>query len=645
MRAPEKHNDGHSVEEQKALRTILEGTAAHTGKRFFRELVKHLARALHTRSAWITEYVEEEQKLKALAFWIDEQFVEGYEYEVKGTPCEYVIGKKDMLHIPRNVIRLFPEDHDLASQRAMSYLGTPLLDLDGSVLGNLAVMDSNEMPEKFQNVAIFKIFADRGASELRRLRIEQQLRDREGQLSRLFDSAMDAIIEVDPELVVTQANRAAFDLFEDGDDQKMLGQSFERYLLRDSALKLRNLLQGLHKRPLGKRYLWIPGGLKALGKKGRPFQFEATLSCYEHNRSPYCLLILRNVTERIEAEKRIDVLSAESEYLRQEIEQLHNPDEIIAQSPCMLRVLDEIEKVAATNATVLISGETGTGKELVARAIHAKSKRKDKPLIKVNCASIPETLIESEFFGHEKGAFTGATEQRKGRFALAHGGTIFLDEIGEIPSGLQPKLLRVLQEGEFESVGSSVTQKVDVRVIAATNRNLKEMVREGAFRADLYYRLNVFPLTIPPLRLRGKDILLLAETFIDRYSLESGRLLKSLTEADINRLESYSWPGNVRELKNIIERAVITAQGDRLNLSRVLSGTAEGEEVVASDESAEAILTAEEFSQQERLNMIRALECTDWKVAGPGGAAELIGVPPSTFSSRMKALGITRPGR
>jgi len=287
MVAPKEKNDSHSVEEQKALRTILEGTAAHTGKTFFRELVKHLARALHTKSAWITEYIQEDQKLKALAFWIDEQFVEGFEYDVKGTPCEYVIGKKDMLHIPRNVIQLFPEDHDLANQKAMSYLGAPLLDLDGSVLGNLAVMDTHEMPQKFQNVAIFKIFADRGASELRRLGIEQKLRDREGQLSRLFDSAMDAIIEVDPVLEITQANRAALDLFEDGDDQKMLGQSFERYLVLDSALKLKNLLQGLHKRPLGKRYLWIPGGLKASGKNGKPFQFEATLSCYEHNRSPY----------------------------------------------------------------------------------------------------------------------------------------------------------------------------------------------------------------------------------------------------------------------------------------------------------------------------------------------------------------------
>lgn len=339
------------------------------------------------------------------------------------------------------------------------------------------------------------------------------------------------------------------------------------------------------------------------------------------------------------------MLAAESAYLRQEIEQLHNPDEIIGQSPCILRVLDEIDKVAGTNATVLISGETGTGKELVARAIHAKSLRKDKPLIKVNCASIPESLIESEFFGYEKGAFTGAMEQRKGRFALAHGGTIFLDEIGEIPSGLQPKLLRVLQEGEFEAVGSSNTQKVDVRVIAATNRNLTEMVREGSFRADLYYRLNVFPLTIPPLRLRGKDIMLLAETFIERFSLEAGRLSKSLTEADINRLESYSWPGNVRELKNIIERAVITAQGDRLNLSQVLSGTADAEEVLTSDESTEVVLTAEELRQVERQNMLHALEAAKWKVAGKGGAAALIGVPSSTFSSRMKALDIKRSFR
>ncbi|MDR8389639.1 sigma 54-interacting transcriptional regulator [Aliifodinibius sp. S!AR15-10] len=640
---PKEQHDDQPFEEQEALRTILQGTAAHTGKEFFRELVKRLAKALHTESAWVTEFIEKEQKLRALAFWMGDRFIEGYEYDVPGTPCEVVLEKKNMLHVPKNVVNLFPQDPDLKKYSAMSYLGAPLLNLDGSVLGNLAVMDTHEMPEKYRNVALFKIFADRGASELRRIRAEQRLREREGQLSRLFDSAMDAIIEIKPDLTVTQVNRAALDLFEDRDPDKMLGQSFEDYLAPESAVKLKNLLQGLRNRPLGQRYLWIPGGLKAVCERGNSFQFEATLSCYEHDRNPYCILILRNITDRVEAEKRIDVLSAESEYLREELELIHNSDEIIGQSPCMVKVFDEINQVAGTSATVLISGETGTGKELVARAIHGKSRRSDKPLIKVNCATIPETLIESEFFGHEEGAFTGATEQRKGRFALADGGTIFLDEIGELPMGMQPKLLRVLQEGEFEAVGSSQTQKINARVIAATNRDLKKMIREGDFRADLYYRLNVFPMVIPPLRERGEDILLLAQAFIGRYSQQFGRKMKPLTSGDKNLLRSYDWPGNVRELQNIIERAVITSQDGTLNLANILSGGLYAEETNASQTFPDRILTAEELLQEERQNMIRALKATCWKVAGKEGAAQLIGVPPSTFSSRMKALNIKRP--
>ncbi|HKK45545.1 MAG TPA: sigma 54-interacting transcriptional regulator, partial [Balneolaceae bacterium] len=230
-----------------------------------------------------------------------------------------------------------------------------------------------------------------------------------------------------------------------------------------------------------------------------------------------------------------------------------------------------------------------------------------------------------------------------GRFSLANGGTIFLDEIGELPRSLQPKLLRILQEGEFEAVGSSQTQKVDVRVITATNRDLKKMIREGTFRADLYYRLNVFPIHIPPLRVRGKDILLLAKTFIDRFSLQTGRSMNLLSEADINRLKSYDWPGNVRELKNVIERAIITSRDGNLNLSRVFPGFMADNETPVSQTAGDRIFTADELLYQERENMIRALQAADWQVAGKNGAASLLGIPPSTFSSRMKALDIKRP--
>jgi transcriptional regulator with GAF, ATPase, and Fis domain len=289
-------------------------------------------------------------------------------------------------------------------------------------------------------------------------------------------------------------------------------------------------------------------------------------------------------------------------------------------------------------------GETGTGKELIARAIHVGSQRRDKPLIKVNCAAIPATLIESEFFGHEQGAFTGATRKREGRFALAHRGTIFLDEIGDLPVDLQAKLLRVLQEGEFEPLGSSQTRKVDVRIVAATNRDLQQAVREGKFREDLYYRLNVFPIEVPPLRERGEDISLLASFFVNWYAQRMGRLLGPLSEESIRRLQGYSWPGNVRELQNVIERAVITSRNGQLNLDRALP---ESPKDAPTDrpppaKTSETVRTAKEMEDLERENLIAALTRAGWQVAGDSGAAKLLDMKPTTLSSRIKALGIKR---
>jgi len=293
---------------------------------------------------------------------------------------------------------------------------------------------------------------------------------------------------------------------------------------------------------------------------------------------------------------------------------------------------------------VLILGETGTGKELIARAIHRASQRSQKQLIKVNCAAIPATLIESEFFGHEQGAFTGATKRRDGRFTLAHGGTIFLDEVGELPLDLQSKLLRVLQEGEFEPVGSSQTRKVDVRVIAATNRDVDKSVREGKFREDLYYRLNVFPILLPALRQRRADIGILATSFAQKYAQRMGRALEPLSEDCLRRLEAYSWPGNVRELQNIIERAVITSRDGRLNLDRALpeSVNAIAAALSTGENVNHRIRTAKELEELERQNIIAALESSDWKISGVNGAAQLLGMRPTTLSSRMKALGIER---
>jgi transcriptional regulator with GAF, ATPase, and Fis domain len=300
--------------------------------------------------------------------------------------------------------------------------------------------------------------------------------------------------------------------------------------------------------------------------------------------------------------------------------------------------------VAPTDATVLVLGETGTGKELIARAIHAASRRRDKPLVKVNCAAIPAALMESEFFGHEQGAFTGATKKREGRFALAHGGTIFLDEIGELPLDLQSKLLRVLQEGEFEPVGSSQTRKIDVRVIAATNRDLAQAVHDGKFREDLFYRLNVFPIRLPALRERPDDISPLASAFAQKYAQRMGRTLEPLSEDCLCRLQAYHWPGNVRELQNVIERAVITSRDGWLNLDRALpeSVNTMAAALAGGADAKNRVLTARQLEELERGNLIAALETCEWKVAGESGAAQLLGMKPTTLSSRMKALAIER---
>ena len=297
-----------------------------------------------------------------------------------------------------------------------------------------------------------------------------------------------------------------------------------------------------------------------------------------------------------------------------------------------------VDAVASTKATVLIHGESGVGKELIARAIHAKSTRSAGPLVKVNCASIPKELFESEFFGHVRGAFTGAQRDRVGRFELADRGTIFLDEVGELPLEMQSKLLRVLQESEFERVGDDRTRRVDVRVIAATNKNLEADVARGAFRPDLYYRLSVFPIEVPPLRARREDIIALAEFFLRRYCRELGRIPPTLTEAQRELLTGYEWPGNVRELENVIERAVILAQGGALRLDLALSiGSS-----VPAQATSERVLTDTELRTLERDNLVAALERVAWRVSDSGGAAELLGVRPSTLRDRMKALGIRR---
>lgn len=349
-----------------------------------------------------------------------------------------------------------------------------------------------------------------------------------------------------------------------------------------------------------------------------------------------------------EIQKLHERLQAENTYLKEELAGAHPYGEIIGESPSLKAVIARIGLVAPTGANVLILGESGTGKELIAREIHSQSVRRDRSLIRVNCATIPRELYESEFFGHVKGAFTGAVSDRMGRFEAADGGTLFLDEVGEIPPSLQGKLLRVLQEGEFERVGEGRTRKVDVRIIAATNKNLMEEIKNGRFREDLYYRLNVFPIEITPLRDRKQDIPLLTTHFIEVFSRRLNRPAPRLTEANLMDLKAHDWPGNVRELQNIIERALILSPHGRLHfdLPRINGGANGAAQDVLEDPAnpAALILTESEIKSLHKRNMLAALMQSDWKIYGRDGAAHLLGVKPTTLIERMRRLRIKRPG-
>jgi len=333
---------------------------------------------------------------------------------------------------------------------------------------------------------------------------------------------------------------------------------------------------------------------------------------------------------------RANKLSEEKLYLQDEIRTEHNFEEIIGESPALKRILEQLQTAAPTDSTILILGETGTGKELIARAIHNLSRRRERTLVKVNCAAIPTGLLESELFGHEKGAFTGAIAQRIGRFELAHRGTIFLDEVGDIPLELQPKLLRVLQEQEFERLGSARTIRVDTRLVAATNADLAQKVADNQFRIDLYYRLNVFPLVIPPLRERREDIPLLVRYFVQKYAQRMKKPIDTIPVKAMIALTEYHWPGNVRELENFIERAVILSRGAELQLP--LAELKQRSKVVPVA-PLDGVLTLE---HAEREHIVRALGETNWVIGGPTGAAARLGMKRTTLQSRMRKLGIAR---
>lgn len=342
------------------------------------------------------------------------------------------------------------------------------------------------------------------------------------------------------------------------------------------------------------------------------------------------------IKETLAEVKRLKaILEQENNYLKEEIKLNHNFDHIIYSSDKIAQLLDQVEQVAPVDATVLIMGETGTGKELIARSVHNLSPRKNNPLVKVNCAALPKDLIESELFGHEKGAFTGASQQKIGRFELAQNGTIFLDEIGELPLDLQPKLLRVLQEGELQRLGGNKTIHLNVRVIAATNRDLRQEAQKGKFREDLFYRLHVFPITIPPLRDRKEDIGPLVNFFIQKYGRKFNKKIDHIPNSAITILENYDWPGNIRELENMVERALILSRNGKLPFAQLLGLPDVEENLIPKNRTA--------LREVERKHIIKILTACRWKINGSDGAAEQLELAPSTLRDKMKKLNINRP--
>ena len=628
---------------EELIQYLLEGTASETGHEFFHALVRSAALAMDVAGVWVTEYLPERKVLRSLAFWMNGRYVEDYEYPISGTPCEQVIESACLVHYPDRIIELFPDDPDLVSLSAVSYAGVPLLGADGAVLGHFSALDTKPFQFTPDVESVFRIFAARAAAELNRIRAESSIHNSERRFSQLFESAMDAIFELDGQFRILRANASAAELF-GSKNETLLNRSLSTLLSPPSAQKFSTVAQQLEVQ--GEYSAWLPGGLDAVRSDGSHFPAEGSVSRYQLSGENRYSLILRNVQQQLAAEERLRALEEETAYLQSEIEEWQPSGEIIGESAVVREVASIVRQVAATPATVLITGETGTGKELVARAIHKASHRASKPFIRVNCSAIPATLWESEFFGHEKGAFTGAAGRRLGRFDLAQGGVIFLDEVGELPLELQPKLLRVLQEHEYEPVGSSQTRKADVRVIAATNRDLSEEVAAGRFREDLFYRLNVFPIVVPPLRDRGSDVELLSNLFIDRFSARLGKPRPELTSDCLRRLRAYHWPGNVRELENVIERAVIIARDGRLSLRNALPlDSLHSIRESRHSYAGRKLRTKRELREMERETLVEALQRTGWKVAGPNGAARALGVPPSTLASRMRALQIERPVR
>jgi formate hydrogenlyase transcriptional activator len=687
-----------------AFRAVAEATADKAGIEFLRHLVKNLAESLGVAYAFVAEFADAADRVRTIALWDGRDWRPNIEYALAGTPCEQVVAGQLCLYRDE-VQRLFPEDSDLVTLGARSYLGVPLRGAQGQTMGHLAVIDTRPMSEDPRGVTIFEVFANRARVELERLHAEavlaracEELQVRLVETRQHLDLAygeLQALLEINQsstrhlrreELFGTLAacvkpllpterfgievptgpetlrvHVLAMDcptsspMIEEfpsaGTACRWAQENRQRYVAscRDELRKLFPTTFAVMERERMESLCALP-----LLREERSFGALFFMSTAHDAYRTIPVALLERVASAVavavdncfayeEVRELRDRLAAENSYLQEEITQEHDFREIVGRSPAITRVLSLVDTVARTPSTVLILGETGTGKELIARAIHDRSPRRHRPLVKVNCSAIASGLVESELFGHVKGAFTGALEARTGRFEIADGGTIFLDEIGELPLDTQVKLLRVLQEREFEPVGSSRPRRVDVRVIAATNRNLEQEVARGRFRGDLFFRLNVVPIVVPPLRERHGDLPLLVHFFVDRFARQFGKPPMRVSQSTMARLLAYAWPGNVRELQNVIERAVVLAQQPILECGTELLPASEPARPVAASRSEVApeggARTLDEVGRQ---HIVATLRQTNWVIDGPRGAAAALGVHASTLRSRMKKLGIRR---
>ncbi|MDF1665446.1 MAG: sigma 54-interacting transcriptional regulator [Planctomycetota bacterium] len=618
---------GLNSDELDAIYRIVSQTSKETGEQFFCSLVKEMSRVLGVSHSFVSVFTDSPTRLKMLAYWNGTDVQTNFEYDLESTPSESLL-EKNYIHYPRGVREHYPKDKFLEQVGAESFRGVPLIGQTGVHFGYMGVIDVKECSNEPRFVTLLQTFALRAVAEIDRLTVDQARQRIERRLASILESAMDAIVVVDQIGRIQIFNQAAERIFRIAAG-KVLGTSVYQFFTEKLAQEMRDCEPKAAKELERIGCFWLPEGLSALRADGEVFPVEATLSRVQDVEQTLLTIILRDISERLGAMEHIEQLCREKESLEAEIKEASGTY-LIGQSEAMKEIKRLIELVSRTDSSVLILGETGTGKELVARSIHLRSDRYKNELVCVNCASLPESLIEAELFGHEKGAFTGAVKMRRGRFERADGGTIFLDEIGELPLTLQSKLLRVLQDGEFERVGGSHSLKTNVRVLAATNRDLEAMVNAGMFREDLYYRLNVIPIKLPPLRERLDDLPHLIRHFERQISAQMGQRSKSLSDADLARMRAYSWPGNVRELQNILERGVLLSQDEELNLAVALSfGT-----VPESDPPT--------FSLQniERRHIKKVLKLAQGRISGIGGAAELLEINPSTLRSKLKKLGI-----